>query len=252
MNLAASLIVHNERGRYLDACVDHLLGFCDQILIVDDGSTDQTVRHLQARLDDRIHVRQTAHTFFEHEGKARQQLIDWTLAGNPTHVLSIDADEFVSDGSELRACLEAQPDQLVWQLQMEEVWQAGLTLAVRADGGWRPHGVPFLWKAPAPGTKWTMRDRKLACGRIPTQVMAQGAGAKPTGVSLLHFGWADESDRERRYARYAKHDGGRFHARSHLESTRWKNNDPRLRLVHRPWPNGSVFDRLRERFMVTA
>ncbi len=250
MNLAASLIVFNERHRYLDACIDHLLDFCDQVLIVDDGSTDHTLRHVQARLDQRIHVCRTTHKFFEHEGIARQTLTDWTLAHHPTHVISIDADEFVTNGQALRALLEENPEQPVWQLTMEEVWNAGANLSVRIDGGWRPHGVPFVWKAPPSGEKWTMRDRKLACGRVPTQVLHAGGRAKPTNLSLLHFGWTNPDERQARFDRYTKHDGGRFHASAHLRSIMWP--EARMRFTQRAWPEGQTFDALRERFMVTA
>ena len=40
VKLAASLILRNERARYLDACLSSLLEFCDDICVVDDGSTD--------------------------------------------------------------------------------------------------------------------------------------------------------------------------------------------------------------------
>jgi hypothetical protein len=248
MNLAASLIVHDERHRYLDDCVDHLLDFCDQICIIDDGSNDKTLRHLQARLDPRIHVERTEHTFFAHEGKARQRLIDWTLAHEPTHVLSTDADEFVTHGLALRATIEREPDVPVWSLVMEEVWNAGEQLSVREDGGWRSHPLPVLWKAPPTGTRFTMRDRKLACGRVPTQVLGQRP--RPTGIDLLHFGWTNPAERASRYARYTRHDGGRFHASAHLKSIVWPES--RMRFTQRPWPAGEVFDDLRERFMVTA
>ncbi len=93
-----------------------------------------------------------------------------------------------------------------------------------------------------------MLDRKLACRRVPTQVLANRA--KPTGVSLLHFGWADPSTRKQRYDRYTRVDGGRFHASSHLRSIMWPA--PRIKLRSRPWPEGEVFDGLRERFKVAA
>ncbi len=248
MKLVASLIVRNELGRYLKPCIEHLLDFCDEVCIIDDASTDGTFEWLAK--DDRVDVLQfPSERFYAHEGQARQALIDATMVLSPTHVLSIDADEFISDGAALRARLEAEPEQPVWQLNIEEIWTANEHLFSREDGGWRTHGVPFLWKAPPPGVRWTMRDRKLACGRVPTQVLTAGR-AKPVGVSLLHFGWTDPATRRARYDRYVKNDGGRFHASSHLRSIMWP--PARIRLKQRPWPEGAVFDSLRERFMIAA
>ncbi len=244
MNLAASLIVHNERARYLEPCIEHLLTFVDQVCIVDDDSTDGTEEWLASLDDERIKVVKTLQTFFIHEGRARGRLIDWTLSHEPSHVLSIDADEFVSDGDALRARLEADPDYPAWQLDIEEVWTANQHLYTRQDGGWRTHGLACVWKAPGPGEQFTMMDRKLACRRVPEQVLKQRS--KPTGVSLLHFGWANPAERQQRYDRYAKHDGGRFHASAHLRSIMWP--PARIKLRQRPWPEGEVFAALRDRF----
>jgi hypothetical protein len=58
--------------------------------------------------------------------------------------------------------------------------------------------------------------------------------ARPVGTSILHFGWARESERQSRYDRYAKHDGGQFHASQHLESILW--SEDRIQLSARGWP----------------
>ncbi|MES2179860.1 MAG: glycosyltransferase family 2 protein [Gemmatimonadota bacterium] len=249
VNLIGSVVCKNERGRYLQEAVTSLLTYCDSVCAVDDASTDGSAEWLEEQ--DRVYLlRSVESTFFQHEGRFRQRALDHVLRYEPTHIATVDLDEFVSAGGELRARLESEPDVPVWSLEMQEVWRADEHLFSREDGGWRSHPVPFLWKAPRAGERWTMRDRKLACGRVPTQVMGQGARAKPTGVSLLHFGWANPAERQARYDRYTKHDGGRFHASAHLKSIMWPAT--RIRLQQRAWPKGETFDRLRERFMVTA
>ncbi len=40
----------------------------------------------------------------------------------------------------------------------------------------------------------------------------------PIDLAVLHFGWANTAARQARYDRYQQIDGGRFHARAHLES----------------------------------
>lgn len=234
MNLVASLVVRNELGRFLVPCIEHLRAFCDTVVVLDDASADGTNVWLINHPDERIIVwNSSPSSFFEHEGRTRQRLLDYTLAQNPTHVLSIDADEFISDGPALRALLERQPDVPVWALNMEEIWNADQNhLSVREDGGWRTHPLSVLWKAPPAGTSWRMLDKKLACRRVPREVLAQKA--RDSGVEVLHFGWSDASDRQRRYDRYARHDGGRFHASRHLDSILWK--DARVKLRTRPWP----------------
>lgn len=257
MKLCASLIVRDELGRYLPLVVEHLLGFCDEVRILDDGSDDNVLGEY-ARTP-RVAIRRRSEPgMFTHEGRARQELLEWTLAGRPTHVLAIDADELVSDGARLRERLLEAPEVPVWWLEIQEVWRATRdALLTREDGGWRSHPVPLLWRVPEPllagrligpeARLWRIADRQLACSRVPTAITRSVARAPGVGAELLHFGWADESARQQRYQRYAVADGGRFHAGSHLESILWP--DRRCRLRPRPWPAGleSVKGRLLDR-----
>lgn len=223
MRLVASMIVDEqvEKHRYLDACLAHLGEFCDAVAILRDG-TDGV-------------------DFFAHEGRARQRLLDLTLSMEPTHVLAIDADEFVADGPTLRSGIEAHPERVSFNLTMQEVWEAGADgLCIREDGGWRSHPIPALWKVPARlDSSWRIADRALACGRVPHAIdraVAHLGNFTDSVSDLLHFGWANEADRDRRFNRYLEHDGGRFHASTHLQSILWPCE--RIQLRPREWPSG--------------
>lgn len=233
MRLIASLIVRNERSRYLELCIAHLLEFCDEIRIVDDGSNDGT-EDLVSEAGSRIRwLRNTENMFYRHEGRARQQLLAWTLEANPTHVLAIDGDELVDDGQALRAFLSEYDGHT--GLCMEEVWEAREDgYSIRTDGGWRAYGGTFVWRVDQVGiSQRRIADRQLACGRIPVGVKRQ---ARQSGVSLLHFGWANRAERQARYDRYVTHDGGEYHASSHLESIMW--GDDRVKLMECGRPDG--------------
>lgn len=236
MNLCASLVVRNERARYLAPCIEHLLAFCDTVVVLDDGSDDGTrdwlvdVAEIEPRL---IASLRNESTFFVHEGRCRQTLLALTLPQKPTHVLSLDADEFVSDGAALRARIGREPDVPIWSLEIEEVWQAGESLKIREDGGWRSHPLPVLWRVD-PSVTYRIMDRKLACRRVPTQILRSSSRAVPSGESLLHLGWSNPVTRAERHARYVTHDGGRFHASAHLDSILWP--DEKIELRERAWP----------------
>jgi len=241
MKLVAAMIVRNELGRYLRPCVESLLTFCDEVRVYDDGSDDGSREWLQAQ--ERVAVTATAGThFFEHEGRARNAALRWAMKGAPTHLLAVDADEFVSDGQAVRAACDEDAGRGVWALGMQEVWKADAgNLWLRIDGGWRAQeaGIPILWRAPparvAQTGAWQIPDRALACGREPLAVRRLGRPIR-VPADVLHFGWANENDRARRYARYVEHDGGRFHRSQHLDSIMWP--DRRVRLKRRHWPPG--------------
>ena len=232
MNLCASLIVRNEAERYLRPCIQHLQDFCDTIRVLDDGSDDGTFEILadmgiEVRLND-------GPSFFQHEGQARQKLLNWTLLAKPDFVLAIDADEFISDGRALRARLDKNI--AVQRICMMEVWgydASGIT--IRTDGGWAPHPVPILWTVPQQlDSRWRIQNRALACGREPIAV--RSLSGRFCGVDILHFGWAREEERQARYERYAVHDGGKFHRNAHIESIMFP--DERTRRCRARWPAG--------------
>jgi glycosyltransferase involved in cell wall biosynthesis len=250
LNLTAALVCRNEVNRYLPLVVSHLREFCDRLVILDDGSDDGTTQWLRDNADEQMIVEYAARsTFFTHEGRCRGHLLDVLLEQKPDRVVSLDADEIVSDGTALRERIESDPAQDVWSLEMAEVWNADAEhLYIRCDVGWRPHPLSLVWRAPQHGEKWRMLDRALACRRVPMPVLS--ASAKPSGESVFHLGWLDKSTRQARYNRYAEHDKGRYHASSHLRSILFP--DSRIRLQPRSWPAGPVFDSLRERFAVVT
>lgn len=240
MKLIASMVVHNERGRYLDLCLSSLLGFCDEVRILDDGSTDDLPEYLQSEFSHaeavRLFVkRQERSSFFQHEGQTRQALYRWTLEGNPTHVLAIDADEFIGNGALLRREVERDRSMPVWVLMVDEVWSAWPDcLCIRTDGSWGNRRASILYRVTEDSKNWHIANRALACGREPVEIKT--LPWKLLGTELLHFGWTKESERVARHARYAEHDGGRFHVKTHLDSILWP--DDQVTLGATPWPFG--------------
>lgn len=235
VRLVASIIVRNEADRYLAECLAALTGFCDDIVAVDDASDDGSTEILAAF--GVLTQRNERPMFFEHEGRARNSLLQFTLAQRPTHVLAIDCDEFVANGQQLRQSIETSRNVHVWTLNMQEIWGGSpAALLVRQDGGWREHAVPIVYAVPPRRNAhvWQIADRALACGREPMAVARLRNRARPSGTEILHFGWANEADRQARYDRYVEHDGGRFHRNTHIESIMW--GDDKVETSSQPWP----------------
>jgi hypothetical protein len=235
IRLVASMMVGpGELHRYLSIAVEHAASYCDEVRIRWEGliDADTTFPGADGLAPISILARRES-TFYGHEGRARQELLDWTLEANPTHVLAIDADELVADPSAVRAACE-RGGAGAYHLCMQEVWNArpdGLDL--RMDGGWGEGDVPILWEPGRLRGPLVLPDRALACGRTPTAL--NGVPRLHSCSAILHFGWANRAERAARYQRYVIHDGGRFHAKAHLDSIMY--GDDRVETLTRAWPD---------------
>lgn len=239
MNLLAMMVVRNEMDRYLPLVIDSLLEFCDGVRVIDDRSDDGTGEWLVAKQQQKRGVRMMVNEWqpmFEHEGSLRQRLLDYTLAGEPTHIIAVDADEFVPDGLAVRQAVEEDERGLAWSLEMGEVWKVSEEgLSIRTDGGWWPHNCPVIFRPLPQDRNFRISPKQLACGREPLAIRHIFVrGHAPQVGQILHFGWACEADRRRRYERYVVADGGRFHANRHLESIMW--SDGQVQLQQCLWP----------------
>jgi hypothetical protein len=241
MKLTAMVMVGpGEDDRYLAPFFAHLLDFCDEVRVRNEGGAWDVPRSLNLR---RVVAKNVQPTFFEHEGRARQELLEWAMEGQPTHLLAIDADEFIADGQALRAAMEKGSHTGVWKLTMTEIWGAGEDrLAVRQDGDWKPRPIGIAFAVPPDHhtnrqtrRHWRMHDRALACGRTPLWITMAGNRTTSEAVTeILHFGWACEADRAARYERYVIHDGGQHHANKHLNSIMWGDDQVQTSLMK--WP----------------
>jgi glycosyltransferase involved in cell wall biosynthesis len=84
--LSAFLIVHNEE-RHIGDCLASLRDLADEIVVLDDGSTDRTVELARAA------GARVSHRPFDDYGHQKQAALDLTTG---EWVLSIDADERVT------------------------------------------------------------------------------------------------------------------------------------------------------------
>lgn len=223
MKLTASLIVYNELNRYLRQSLPALLSYCDHVCVWSDGSTDGTTRYLKevALTTDKLHVKLASkNEMFKHEGQARQRLLEWTVdVVDDGYLLAIDADEFVAQPTLLTSVLTRYDGVPVVSLEIAEVWNVNKNLIfTREDGGWHAHNVPVIWRIPSKYElhEWEIQNRALACGRVPLRV--HGFQAVTADIQLLHFGWTNKAEREKRFQRYDKIDQGNFHAKAHLDS----------------------------------
>lgn len=227
--LVASLSTHNELHRYLPGVLDNLLSFCDQVAVFDDGSTDGTAEYLRHRVafeDGKLVVHMNEDPIWPHsQSQLRQAQLDMAMSLRPTHILSIDADEFVVGGKLVKDFLEFD----TWPNQVAcyeyEIWQTTKgQYHYRKDGQWDPKLLPLVFR---------VRDYMNEDGRLYVGDQKFDGAKHPASVNddfnvnslnlqdvaaILHFGWNKKSERKARMDRHLEQDTGDQHDPEHVAS----------------------------------
>lgn len=249
MRFFLHVVTRNESDRYFrDFLLWHSWIF-DGVFIYDDQSTDSTV-DIAKELGAKVQIRpDSIPSFLEHEGQFRsaawEAMQDTFQPDEYDWIVALDADEFLvsnmvgyADPPLLpsfltAACVyaEKQNSKSVI-LPIPEVFDRLdiNDLYIRTDGFWQGLKQPRICKG---DISFTFSDKKMACGAIPDTARDR-ASDQNCGLTILHFGYAREEDREKKYLRYSNLPG---HNPVHIESIMrppqmelWQGQVPGLKL----------------------
>lgn len=223
--LIGSMVIKNEKDRYLEDCINHAFTFLDEIFVYDDRSSDGSAE-LAMDLGCRVVRRPDSRpSFLNHEGKFRyaawrafEQVMQPNLAD---WILSFDADEFPVASQDIRKTLEVAigraessgavgivlPFPEIFKIDEQGFW-------ARTDGLWNSIRGPRLFKYDVNG-QWS--DKSMGCGSEPDYVAKGKTSDQNYGINVLHLGYAKDEDKKAKYERYsslAQHG----HNNSHIES----------------------------------
>ncbi|CAI6085453.1 glycosyltransferase [Cohnella sp. JJ-181] len=202
--LTLSMIVRNEADRYLKQALQAHRDYIGQAVIIDDGSTDETVDVVMDLLRG-IPVRlvRNSTSLFGNEVELRKQQWQETIRANPSWILNLDADEWFEPrfAEELERML-SQRETDVFCFRLYDFWNS---THFREDDYWQSHLTyrPFLirYRSAFP-YRW--RETPQHCGRFPENVFDLPHRLSPLRVK--HFGWAREADRREKLRRYRELD----------------------------------------------
>jgi glycosyltransferase involved in cell wall biosynthesis len=199
----AALLVKNEADRYLRECLDALRPLCDKILVLDDGSTDDSrgvARACGAEVRDRGGA-----GMWGNESPARAELWDWgAKEAGDGWLLIADADQILYANPDIWRAMLTSWEVNSWGIPLYDCWDD--QDLHRADGFWQGYAVnrPWLFRPSCQkdAPQWT--GRGLHCGHAPCNYPYL-MGTPPEGIFWKHYGWLKASDREAKYQRYMAH-----------------------------------------------
>lgn len=212
MIVAHMVVGPGEADRYLQPVLKRTHTWADQVHV----AMDQRVTHYEKEIVD---VWADCYSVLDktwEDNESRFRYKAWTrleeaLSLSPEDfIVCIDADEVIHEPSMVREAAKEFPGQKI-AFTFHEMWSP---TEYRIDVNWKPYEAHIMFPY---RTRGNFRDRALACGREPTYVQKLPPAPNPVS-DILHYGYAAERDREAKYERYMRLDGGKFHNLNHLKS----------------------------------
>lgn len=216
--LTAMMQVRNEGHRYLRRVLDDLSEYVDELVILDDGSTDDTVAICKSYPKLVSLGRATSSLYGINEAVLKRRLFQRTVATRPDWILAIDADEVLEDRAKTQIRAMINQDRFDWYaFRFYHFW--GCTTHYRIDKLWAPvqYG-PRLFRY-MPGAHYRWNDQALHGGSLPINLTSDFPGAK-SDLRIKHYGYAGSKEETlRKYQFYIQRDPhSEFCPRSHYDS----------------------------------
>ena len=198
MRCVAAIVARNEADRYLDSVLSHLRPLCDEILLLDDQSTDGTAE-LGRSHGCQVKVRQGA-PLWGQESTARQDLWRWGAeVAEDGWLLICDADQELVAPAPVWQTLCTSWVCSAWAFPLYDTWDTPTTH--RTDGYWAAyrHKRPWLFRPSRSGPQvWS--DRGVHPGHAPQADWI--VGRAPESVWWRHRGYERRADRAVKLAQY--------------------------------------------------
>ncbi len=216
--LTAMMQVRNEANRYLRMVLDDLSDYVDEIVILDDGSTDDTVA-ICASYEKVVSLgRSTESQYGLNEAALKRRLFHRAVASRPDWILAVDADEVFERRfhAEVRALIN-QAEMDWYSFRFYHFWSS--MAHYRTDKLWAPTQYgPRLFRY-MPGAVYRLSNQALHGGSIPVNLVSDFPGAR-SDLRIKHYGYAGtREDIQRKYQFYVARDPrSEFCPRSHYES----------------------------------
>lgn len=198
--LVVAALVKNESSKFFPSALSAWSKFADDILILDDQSTDGTA---QTAIDFGATVAfRNGVTAWGAEAPARAELWDFAMRHTSygDWILILDAD----------MCPAKDPRELAfgghsggWAFPLYDLWNLD-PLRYRWDDFWYGHTAPRVWMVRRPyDREWLWPEQGIHCGHLPLNIeFERGVGRAPLDHALLHYAYGSPELRVRKYHQY--------------------------------------------------
>jgi glycosyltransferase involved in cell wall biosynthesis len=201
--IIGGLLVKNEENRWLKEFLNNFEFICDNIVIIDDCSSDNTVEICK----NYGTVYLSPESYWEtREWMQRETLFNFCLkkANLNDWIIILDADELINNPLDLRnTLLNKAKEYDAHGMKLYDMWN---DTHYRSDQCWSAHRHYWNMAIRKKDINYTYNKSKLHCGRLPIESNDMKMFLDDYNY-IKHMGWSTENDRIEKYNRYMKIDG---------------------------------------------
>ncbi len=196
------MLVKNEAGRYLRRIIENTLMFASQIAVLDDHSTDNSIKICQ-EYAPRVVVKKARNTWFEGVGILRLELFNFALTLSPDWVITVDADTLYEETIRREVFKIMYQDKYQWAgFKVYHMWDSEEFYRNDAYSDCTVYH-PRMFKVKGKyDYAWHMKKNHPQC--VPLD-MQRKPGYK-AGTIIKHLGYMTSQDRQKKYERRLKED----------------------------------------------
>jgi glycosyltransferase involved in cell wall biosynthesis len=195
--IAGMMRIKNE-ARWIETVLRAAVQACDQVFILDDNSTDDTVEI--CRRQPKVTVYSSPFTGLDEARDKNWLLTRIRAAMAPGWILAIDGDEEVRDPEAILKSVASGVSEC-YALQVLYLWNRRDQM--RIDGVYGRFWRPSLFRLrPTDSFRTTPNGGNFHCGNVPKEF----AASRRCEAQLLHFGYMEAQDRRRKFDWYNQHD----------------------------------------------
>ena len=192
--------IKNE-SRWIEQSLKSILDICTEIVILDDGSTDDTVKICE-NFSQVVDIHSQKNLPFD-ETRDKNTLLKMALSRNPDFILTLDGDEVLMPNSKQRLFYELNvlyPNISLFQLKELYVWDK--PNQYRCDGVYNNTWSKKLFrlKDQPKNLQFAATDfpGNSHCSAFPDNLIGKNDVVR-SKIKILHYGYYDEDLRRSKY-----------------------------------------------------